>query len=96
MPTSRKRPRRGSAGYREIKTSALTLRYKQNSGPFTAANLSVVVTATGATGHPAFPSYCAVSTACEGENALLTGNATTGYDHTGFTGSGFAAGCCTK
>ncbi|AGL16789.1 glycoside hydrolase family 31 [Actinoplanes sp. N902-109] len=79
-------------GYREIRTSALTLRYKQNSGPFTAANLSVTVTSTGATAHPAFPSYCAVSVACEGENALLTGNASTGYDHTGYTGSGFAAG----
>jgi hypothetical protein len=79
-------------GYREIKTSALTLRYKQNSGPFTAANLSVVIAATGATAHPAFPSYCAVSTVCEAENALLPGYASTGYDHTGFTGSGFAAG----
>ncbi|MCU7729909.1 ricin-type beta-trefoil lectin domain protein [Actinoplanes sp. KI2] len=79
-------------GYREIKTSALTLRYKQNSGPFTAANLSVVVTATGVTAHPRFPSYCPASTACEGENALLLGTASTGYDHTGYTGSGFAAG----
>src|SRR3954470_7857851 len=40
-------------GYREIRTSALTLRYKQNSGPFTAANLSVLIAATGATAHPA-------------------------------------------
>jgi len=81
-----------SDGYREIKTSALTLRYKENSGPFTASNLSVIINSTGATAHPRFPSYCAVSTACEGENALLTGNASTGYDHTGFTGNGFAAG----
>jgi hypothetical protein len=81
-----------SDGYREIRTSALTLRYKENSGPFTAANLSVVVNSTGATAQPAFPSYCPVRTACEGENALLTGNASTGYDHTGYTGSGFAAG----
>lgn len=81
-----------SDGYREIKTSALTLRYKQNSGPFTAANLSVVVTATGVTAHPRFPSYCPASTACEGENALLLGNASTGYDHSGYTGSGFGAG----
>jgi glycosyl hydrolase family 31/ricin-type beta-trefoil lectin protein/uncharacterized protein DUF5110/carbohydrate binding protein with CBM35 domain len=81
-----------SDGYREIRTSALTLRYKQNSGPFTASNLSVAINSTGATARPRFPSYCAVSTACEGENALLTGNASTGYDHTGFTGTGFAAG----
>jgi hypothetical protein len=79
-------------GYREIRTSALTLRYKQNSGPFTAANLSVVIAATGAATHPSFPSYCPASTVCEAENALFNGYASTGYDHTGFTGSGFTAG----
>ncbi|MCO5974073.1 ricin-type beta-trefoil lectin domain protein [Actinoallomurus soli] len=79
-------------GYREIRTSALTLRYKQNSGPFTASNLSVAITATGTTARPAFPSYCPVSVACEGENALLTGNATPAYDHKGYTGTGFASG----
>jgi glycosyl hydrolase family 31/ricin-type beta-trefoil lectin protein/uncharacterized protein DUF5110/carbohydrate binding protein with CBM35 domain len=79
-------------GYREIRTSALTLRYKQNSGPFTAANLSVTIAATGATAHPVYPSWCPVSVACEGENALFTGNVTPAYDHKGYTGSGFATG----
>ncbi len=79
-------------GYREIRTSALTLRYKQNSGPFTAANLSVAITATGATARPVYPSYCAASTACEAENALFTGGVTPAYDHQGYTGSGFAGG----
>jgi Glycosyl hydrolases family 31/Ricin-type beta-trefoil lectin domain/Domain of unknown function (DUF5110)/Carbohydrate binding module (family 35) len=79
-------------GYREIRTSALTLRYKQNSGPFTASNLSVALSTTGATAHPAFPSYCPVSVACEGEDALFTGNVTPAYDHKGYTGTGFAAG----
>jgi hypothetical protein len=78
-------------GYREIKTSALTLRYKQGSGPFTAANTSVVLS-TGVSAAPAFPSYCAISTACEGENALLGGYATPAYDHSGHTGTAFAAG----
>ncbi|MGI5247499.1 ricin-type beta-trefoil lectin domain protein [Dactylosporangium sp. CA-139066] len=78
-------------GYREIRTSALTLRYKQNSGAFTAANVSVALS-TGVTAAPAFPSYCAFGTACEAENALLTGNASPAYDHTGYTGSAFVAG----
>src|SRR3954454_10378601 len=65
-------------GFREIRTSALTLRYKQNSGPFTAAKLSVVIAATGVTAHPTFPSYCPASTVCEAENGLLPGNASTG------------------
>ncbi|GAA2520572.1 TIM-barrel domain-containing protein [Winogradskya humida] len=81
-----------SDGFREIRTSSLTLRYKQNSGPFTASNLSVVVTSTGATANPIFPSYCVVSTACEAENALLRKHAGTAVDHTGYVGSGFVAG----
>jgi hypothetical protein len=79
-------------GYREIRTSALTLRYRRNSGPFTAANLSVVLTATNTTANPVFPSYCAVSTACEAENALLRWRAGTALDHSGYAGSGFVAG----
>ncbi|GAA3287050.1 ricin-type beta-trefoil lectin domain protein [Dactylosporangium vinaceum] len=78
-------------GYRQIQTSALTLRYKQGSGPFTAQNVSVTL-ATGVVAAPAFPSFCAYNTACEAENALLTGNATPAYDHTGNTGSAFVAG----
>ncbi|RAJ42707.1 carbohydrate-binding protein with CBM35 doain [Kitasatospora sp. SolWspMP-SS2h] len=81
-----------SDGYREIRTSALTLRYKQGSGPFTAANLSVTLAGTGATAKPAFPSYCPLGTACEAENALFTGRAAAAYDHAGHTGSGFVAG----
>src|SRR3954470_3581647 len=79
-------------GYREIRTSALTLRYRQNSGPFTAANLSVAVTATGQLANPVFPSYCVVSTACEAENSFLRRHAATAVDHTGYVGSGFVAG----
>ncbi|MGC9671372.1 ricin-type beta-trefoil lectin domain protein [Planosporangium sp. 12N6] len=81
-----------SDGYREIRTSALTLRYRRDSGPFTTRNLSVAITASDATAHPAFPSYCPVSTVCEAEDALLTGSASTGYDHAGYTGTGFVAG----
>jgi hypothetical protein len=81
-----------SDGYREIRTSALTLRWKQGSGPFTAANLTVTLTGTGVQAKPAFPSYCAVGSACEAEDALFSGRAAAAYDHTGHTGSAFAAG----
>ncbi|MEE4543664.1 ricin-type beta-trefoil lectin domain protein [Streptomyces sp. V4-01] len=81
-----------SDGYREIKTSGLTLRYKQGSGPFTAANLSVTLAGTGVNAKPAFPSYCAVGAACEAENDLFSGKAAVAYDHGGHTGSGFVAG----
>src|SRR5882757_5200863 len=50
-----------SDGFREIRTAAVTLRYRQGSGPFTRANLSV--SGTGFTATPAFPSSCAMSTA---------------------------------
>ncbi|MFD4789482.1 ricin-type beta-trefoil lectin domain protein [Streptomyces sp. NPDC058459] len=81
-----------SDGYREIRTSGLTLRYKQGSGPFTETNLSVSLTGTGVNARPRFPSYCAVGTACEAENDLLNGRAAVAYDHGGHTGSGFVAG----
>src|SRR3954471_22630448 len=80
-----------SDGVREITTSALTLRYRRNTGPFTPANLTVQL-AAGATAAPAFPSYCAMGSPCEAEAALLGGSAATALDHTGFTGSAFVAG----
>lgn len=79
-------------GFREIRTSKLTLRYRQGSGPFTPANLSVTLADTGVVAAPSFPSTCQVGAACEAENGLLGGFAATAYDHTGFTGSGFVAG----
>ena len=79
-------------GFREIRTAALTLRYRVGSGPFTPANVTVVLAASNVTAAPAFPSYCAIATACEAETALLGGHAATAYDHTGHTGSGFVAG----
>jgi hypothetical protein len=81
-----------SDGFREIRTAALTLRYREGSGPFTPANLSIVLGGTLVTAAPAFPSYCSFATACEAENALLGGHAATAYDHTGRNGSGFVAG----
>jgi hypothetical protein len=81
-----------TGGFREIRTASLTLRYRQNSGPFTRDNTSVQLTATNVTAQPLFPSYCAFATACEAENGVPGGSASTAYDHTGNTGSGFLAG----
>ncbi|MBM9509258.1 ricin-type beta-trefoil lectin domain protein [Actinacidiphila acididurans] len=81
-----------SDGYREIRTSALTLRWKEGSGPFTSDNTTVTLTSTGVRAAPSFPSYCALATACQAENALFTGRAAVAYDHSGSTGSGFVAG----
>jgi alpha-glucosidase (family GH31 glycosyl hydrolase) len=81
-----------SNGYREIVTSALTLRYKEGSGPFTAANTSIAVSGTNKTAAPSFPSYCAFGTACEAEDSLMSWGAAAAYDHAGHTGSGFVAG----
>jgi hypothetical protein len=79
-------------GFREIRTDAVTLRYRQGSGPFTRSNVSMTMTGSGITATPAFPSYCVVSAACEAENALLLGRASAAHNHTGNTGSGFVAG----
>src|SRR5579883_2606358 len=81
-----------SNGYREIMTGSLTLRYREGSGPFPAANTSIVVSGTNATAAPSFPSYCAFGTACEAEDGLLSWGAMTAYDHNNYTGSGFVAG----
>jgi len=81
-----------SGGYREIVTSALTLRYKEGSGPFTAANTSVLVGGTNVTAAPSFPSYCAFGSVCEAEDGLFGWGAGPAYDHSGNTGSGFLAG----
>src|SRR3954463_7001171 len=78
-------------GYRVIDTGRVTLRYREGSGPFTAANTTVQV-GRGATGHPGFPAApgsCAFGTACETEDGRLNGGESVNYDHTGFTGRGF-------
>ncbi|MFC1419061.1 ricin-type beta-trefoil lectin domain protein [Streptacidiphilus cavernicola] len=83
-------------GYREIRTSGLTLRYREGSGPFTPANVSVTLTgsggAPGVQAAPSFPSFCTVDSACEAEDGQFSGMAAAAYDHTGHTGSGFVAG----
>jgi hypothetical protein len=81
-----------ASGFREIHTANLTLRYQENSGPFTRANTSVQLTGTSVTAAPEFPSYCVFDTPCQAENGLLGGSAATSYDHANYSGSGFLAG----
>ncbi|MEV0405562.1 TIM-barrel domain-containing protein [Actinoallomurus sp. NPDC050550] len=85
-----------AGGWLTIDTGRLTLRYKVGSGPFTADNVSVRLR-TGAqtvTAHPTFrgSARCAAGTLCEAEQGLIGGGVTVASDHTGYTGTGFAAG----
>ncbi|WP_163508934.1 TIM-barrel domain-containing protein [Fodinicola acaciae] len=79
-------------GWLTIRTSALSLRYKLDSGPFTADNVAVRL-ANGVTARPTFPAAaeCAAGALCEAENASLDG-VSVAADHSGYTGSGFVAG----
>ncbi|MET9173951.1 TIM-barrel domain-containing protein [Streptomyces misionensis] len=77
-----------------IRTSAMTLTYKVGSGKFTADNLKVTEKAgkqsVTAAPWPNAP-VCAVGTRCEAEAQALNGVGVA-TDHSGYTGSGFAAG----
>ncbi|MGH3645895.1 MAG: TIM-barrel domain-containing protein [Micromonosporaceae bacterium] len=83
-------------GFRVIRTDKLTLRYRQDSGAFTASNLSVDLTAgtRPVTAHPTFSTggVCGYGGGCEAEGLNLTGGASVASDHSGYTGSGFVAG----
>jgi hypothetical protein len=81
-----------AGGWLTITTSQVTLRYKVGSGPFTEQNVSVRLR-TG-TVHPTWPApaTCVAGTLCEAEKTTLAGGVSVASDHTGFTGTGFAAG----
>jgi hypothetical protein len=85
-----------AGGWLTIQTSALTLRYQVGSGPFGAHNLQVQLRAgqQDVTADPwaseVLPS-CTVGVLCEAENLRL-GGVSVANDHTGYTGTGFAAG----
>ncbi len=93
-PTSYRK--RVTDGWLTIDTGELTLRYKVGSGAFTAQNVSLRLRSGDqtVTAHPAFAStpHCAAGALCEGEQAALAGGVSVASDHSGFTGTGFAAG----
>ncbi|HEY3478470.1 MAG TPA: alpha-xylosidase, partial [Streptomyces sp.] len=82
-----------SNGVLTIRTSATTLTYRLNSGPFDSSNLQVRTNA-GATPVTATPwrhLTCAVGALCEAEDLTADGLGIA-TDHAGYTGEGFLAG----
>jgi alpha-glucosidase (family GH31 glycosyl hydrolase) len=82
-----------SDGVLTITTSAMTLRYRVGSGPFTADNLTTELTAgqTPVLSAPWQHTVCAVGALCEAEDQSYDGPGLA-LDHGGFTGKGFLAG----
>ena len=80
-------------GWLTITTSAMTLRYKADSGPFTPRNLTVRLKAgdQDVTATPWQRPTCVVGVVCEAEELTPTG-AAVGHDHRGYSGAGFLAG----
>lgn len=83
-------------GVLTITTDRLTLRYREGSGPFTPENTSVALDSAGhqVVAHPSWPQApgsCRFGTRCEAEDGVLNAGESVNYDHTGFTGRGFAA-----
>src|ERR1700753_868164 len=87
---------RTADGWLTITTSALTLRYQIGSGPFGTRNLQVSLRAgqQPVTAEPwaaEVPPSCAIGVLCEAEDLSLNG-VSVAHHHTGYTGTGFAAG----
>jgi hypothetical protein len=87
---------RTAGGWLTIQTSALTLRYQVGSGPFGTRNLQVSLRAgaqpvTADPWAPEVPPSCTIGVLCEAEGLSLNG-VSVANDHTGYTGTGFAAG----
>ncbi len=82
-----------SGGVLTIKTSATTLTYRLNSGPFDGGNLEIRTTA-GAAPVLAAPWHhltCTAGALCEAEDLTADGLGVA-TDHPGYTGEGFLAG----
>lgn len=82
-----------SDGVLTITTSAMTLRYRVGSGPFTTDNLTTSFKAgqTPVLAAPWQHDVCAVGALCEAEDQQYDGPGLAA-DHGGFTGKGFLAG----
>ncbi|MDX6264238.1 MAG: hypothetical protein QOH84_5926, partial [Kribbellaceae bacterium] len=82
-----------SQGVLTIRTTAATLTYKVNSGPFDAGNLGLRLNAGSApiTAAPWHRLTCAVGALCEGEDLTADGLGVA-TDHRDYTGAGFLAG----
>jgi VCBS repeat-containing protein len=83
-------------GWLTISTSAMRLEYQVGSGPFTSTNLIVRLRAgqqdvTASPWQAASTPTCQFDTLCEAEDLSLNG-VSVATDHSGYTGTGFAAG----
>ncbi|MFC5096952.1 TIM-barrel domain-containing protein [Amycolatopsis plumensis] len=79
-------------GVLTIRTSATTLTYQLNSGPFDSGNLQIKTTAGApVTAAPWRHLTCATGALCEAEDLTADGLGVA-TDHTGYTGEGFLAG----
>src|SRR4051812_40563909 len=83
-------------GWLTIRTSALTLRYEVGSGPFSSSNLVVHLRAgrqdvMARPWQAASTPSCQFGVLCEAEDLSLDG-VSVASDHSGYTGTGFAAG----
>jgi alpha-glucosidase (family GH31 glycosyl hydrolase) len=80
-------------GWRVIRTSELTLRYKEGSGPFAPDNTSMTLTVAGkpVTWAPS-ATPCQPGVVCQAETAKLAGGAAVATNHQGYSGSGFVDG----
>jgi Glycosyl hydrolases family 31/Carbohydrate binding module (family 35)/Domain of unknown function (DUF5110)/Carbohydrate binding module (family 6) len=81
-----------SDGWLTVTTAAMTLKYRVDSGPFSAQNLTVRLTAgSPVTATPWQQLTCGVGALCEAEHLPFSG-VSVATDHTGYTGAGFLAG----
>src|SRR6476646_1041529 len=80
-------------GWLTITTSAMTLRYRTESGPFTPRNLIVQLKAgdQDVTATPWQRPTCVVGVICQAEDLTPSG-ADVADDHVGYSGAGFLAG----
>ncbi|WP_420368730.1 TIM-barrel domain-containing protein [Curtobacterium sp. L1-20] len=84
-------------GWLTLDTGAMTVRYKEGSGPFTQDTLQTSLTLPSGQRVAGTPwvstptPSCTIGTLCEAETLGLDG-LSLATDHTGFTGAGFAAG----
>jgi hypothetical protein len=81
-----------SRGWLTVQTSRASLRYRVGSGPFTAVNTSLRFDdgSHTTTVHPTWDWECPFDQVCQSGAAVLAGNASIGYDVSGFeSSSGF-------
>ena len=83
-----------SGGVRIISTKYFTLKYVENTGPFSAQNVTLTLQNGGRiiSAAPWSTAVMPFNTLFEAENAVLSGDAIVATNHSGYTGAGFVIG----